>query len=65
MKRNIGQELLDGIEAIKGGGVHHAVERREDVKTVRGKTGLSQSTFATILGVRGVRTFQEWGLERH
>jgi DNA-binding XRE family transcriptional regulator len=27
MKRNIGQEILDGLEAIKtDGGVHHAVE---------------------------------------
>ena len=60
MKRNIGQELLDGIEAIKtGGGVRHAVELPDDAKTIRAKTGLSQSAFAGVLGV-SVRTLQEW-----
>jgi len=44
MKRNIGQELLDGIEAIKtGGGVRHAVELPDDAKAIREKTGLSHS----------------------
>jgi putative transcriptional regulator len=60
MKRNIGQELLDGIEAIKtGGGVRHAVDLPEDAKAVRAKTGLSQQAFAGLLGV-SVRTLQEW-----
>jgi putative transcriptional regulator len=60
MKRNIGQELLDGIEAIKtGGGVRHAVELPDDAKAIREKTGLSQSAFAGVLGV-SVRTLQEW-----
>ncbi len=60
MKRNIGQELLEGIEAIKaGGGVCHTVELPEDVKAVRAKTGLSQQAFAGVLGV-SVRTLQEW-----
>jgi len=60
MKRNIGQELLDGIEAIKsGGGVRHAVELPTDAKAVRVKTGLSQTAFAGVLGV-SVRTLQEW-----
>jgi putative transcriptional regulator len=60
MKRNIGQELLDGIEAIKGGGgVRHTVELPDDAKTIREKTGLSQSAFAGVLGV-SVRTLQEW-----
>ena len=60
MKRNIGQELLDGIEAIKAGeGVRHAVELPDDAKAVRAKTGLSQQAFAGVLGV-SVRTLQEW-----
>jgi len=60
MKRNIGQELLDGIEAIKGGGgVRHEVELPDDAKAVRTKTGLSQTAFAGVLGV-SVRTLQEW-----
>ena len=60
MKRNIGQEILDGIAAIKGGGgVRHAVELPDDAKAIREKTGLSQSAFAGVLGV-SVRTLQEW-----
>lgn len=61
MKRDIGQEILDGIEKIKtGGGVRHAVELPDDnAKAIREKTGLSQSAFAGVLGV-SVRTVQEW-----
>lgn len=60
MKRNIGQELLEGIEAIKKGqGKKIGVELPSDVKTIRNKIGLSQSAFAALLGV-SVRTLQEW-----
>ncbi|MBV5334808.1 MAG: helix-turn-helix domain-containing protein [Sulfuricurvum sp.] len=60
MKRDIGQEILDGIEEIKtGGGVRHAEELSDDAKAIREKTGLSQSAFAGVLGV-SVRTLQEW-----
>ncbi len=60
MKRDIGKELLAGIEAIKQGqGTQTTVELPADVKTIRAKTGLSQSAFAGLLGV-SVRTLQEW-----
>jgi len=60
MKRNIGQELLEGIEAIKNGeGKRVTVNLPSDVKTIRNKIGLSQSAFAGLLGV-SVRTLQEW-----
>lgn len=60
MKRDIGQELLDGITAIKKGkGKRTIVELPSDVKSIRKKMGLSQSAFAGLLGV-SVRTLQEW-----
>ena len=60
MKRDIGQELLDGIAAIKRGeGKRKTVELPSDVKKIREKMSLSQSAFAGLLGV-SVRTLQEW-----
>ena len=60
MKRDIGQELLDGIAAIKKGkGKRTAVKLPPNVKAIREKIGLSQSAFAGLLGV-SVRTLQEW-----
>ncbi|GBE13701.1 antitoxin igA-2 [bacterium BMS3Bbin14] len=60
MKRDIGNELLEGIDAIKNGqGQRTTVVFPSDVKTIRAKTGLSQSAFAGLLGV-SVRTLQEW-----
>ena len=60
MKRNIGQELLDGIAAIKAGNRKEtSIETPEDVRGIREKTGLSQNAFAGLLGV-SVRTLQEW-----
>lgn len=57
-KRNIGQEILDGIREIKRG-EHGRVTTFPSVSSVREKTGLSQAKFATLLGV-SVRTLQEW-----
>jgi len=60
MKRDIGQELLDGIEAIKKGkGKRTTVFMPSNVKSIREKMDLSQSAFAGLLGV-SVRTLQEW-----
>ncbi len=60
MKRNIGQELLDGIAAIKKGkGKRKTVQLPANVKSIREKMDLSQSAFAGLLGV-SVRTLQEW-----
>jgi putative transcriptional regulator len=59
-KRDIGQELLEGMRAIKAGeGQRVAVQIPGDVKEIRSKMALSQSSFAGILGV-SVRTVQEW-----
>lgn len=60
MKRNIGQEILEGINAIKDGkGKRTTVELPPDVKTIRSRMGLSQSAFAGLLGI-SVRTLQDW-----
>ena len=60
MKRDIGQELLDGIAAIREGkGKRKTVQLPPNVKSIREKIGLSQSAFAGLLGV-SVRTLQEW-----
>jgi putative transcriptional regulator len=57
-KRNIGQEILDGIRQIKRGERGRGVTV-PSVASVRERTGLSQSKFAELLGV-SVRTLQEW-----
>ncbi|MGB3647110.1 MAG: type II toxin-antitoxin system MqsA family antitoxin [Desulfobulbales bacterium] len=60
MKRDIGQELLDGIAAIKKGkGKRKTLQLPPNVKSIRDKMGLSQFAFAGLLGV-SVRTLQEW-----
>lgn len=58
--RNLGQELLQGIRAIKAG----RASRRFTVDSfpivrAREKSALSQAQFATLLGV-SVRTLQDW-----
>jgi putative transcriptional regulator len=57
-KRNIGQEILDGIRQLKRGD-HGRVVNLPSVGDIREKTGLSQPKFAELLGV-SVRTLQEW-----
>lgn len=57
-KRNIGQEILRGIREIKRG-EHGRVINVPSVAAIRESTGLSQSSFAQLLGV-SVRTLQEW-----
>lgn len=57
-KRNIGQEILEGIREIKRG-EQGRVTTVPSVSSVREKTGLSQAEFARLLGV-SVRTLQEW-----
>ena len=57
-RRNIGQEILDGIRQLKRGN-HGRVSTVPPVATIREKTGLSQPKFAHLLGV-SVRTLQEW-----
>ena len=57
-KRNVGQEILDGLRELKRGEVGRVVNV-PSVAAIRERTGLSQAKFATLLGV-SVRTLQEW-----
>ena len=57
-KRDIGEEILEGLREIKRGD-HGRVINVPDVSLIREKTGLSQSRFAELLGV-SVRTLQDW-----
>lgn len=57
-KRNIGNEILEGIRQIKRGEVGR-VTTVPPVFEIRTRVGLSQSEFARLLGV-SVRTLQEW-----
>ena len=59
-KRDIGQELLDGVRAINARkGKRRLVELSQDVQEIRERLGLSQSAFAALLGV-SPRTLQDW-----
>ncbi len=63
--RNIGQEILDGIKEIKGfkkGEIKlksRTLEEPSPAKTIREKLNLSQSDFASLMGV-SPRTIQDW-----
>ena len=57
-KRNIGQDILDGLRELQRGDVGRVINV-PDVASIREKTGLSQSRFAALLGV-SVRTLQDW-----
>jgi len=64
-KRNIGAEVLDGINEIrafkKGGAKLKVTELSEpsEPRVIRSKLNLSQSAFAGLLGV-SMRTLQDW-----
>lgn len=59
-KRDVWQELLDGIREIKAdGGKRTKVEAKTYVVRVRIKSGLSQAEFAAALGV-SKRTLEQW-----
>ena len=57
-ERDIGIEILQGIRDLKQGKAGRKMNV-PSVAEVRRKTGLSQSRFATLLGV-SVRTLQDW-----
>ena len=57
-KRDIGAEILSGIRELKQGKTGRVINV-PPVAEIRDKTGLSQSRFATLLGV-SVRTLQDW-----
>ncbi len=58
--RNIGEEILQGLRDIKAGkATRRFTVESYPVLRARKKSGLSQSKFATLLGV-SVRTLQDW-----
>jgi putative transcriptional regulator len=58
--RNIWQEVLDGVREIKaGGGKRRQAAPRTLVASVRLKSGISQTQFASLLGV-SKRTLEQW-----
>ena len=64
-ERNIGQEILNGIQEIKEfkkGNISlkiHTHKEPGSCKDIRKKLKLSQSAFASLIGV-SVRTVQDW-----
>lgn len=59
-KRDVWQEVLDGIDEIKaGGGKRNLVAPSTEVAKARMKTGLSQNQFAALMGV-SKRTLEQW-----
>lgn len=59
-KRDIGQELLQGIREIKSGQYGRKFTLDSfPILRAREKSGLSQAEFARLLGI-SVRTLQEW-----
>ena len=57
-KRDIGMEILEGLRQLKRGEVGRVINV-PPVASIRERTGLSQTKFASLLGV-SVRTLQEW-----
>ena len=63
--RNIGQEILAGIQEIKAHKAGektlrvHSLKEPAPVQTIRAKLHLSQSAFAGMMGV-SLRTIQDW-----
>jgi len=64
-KRNIGQEIIEGVshvKAYKAGKTDlrvHGMKEASHPKVIRAKLKLSQSAFAGLLGV-SLRTLQDW-----
>ena len=56
--RNIGQEILSGLQEIKRS-EHGRIITVPDIASTRAKVGLSQTQFAQLMGV-SVRTLQDW-----
>jgi putative transcriptional regulator len=59
-KRNLGQELLDSLRAIKRGeGRTYTVVEPPNAKTIRERLNLGQPAFAQLLRV-STKTLQVW-----
>ena len=64
-KRDIGQEILDGIREVKAYKAGqkslrvHSLKMPSPPKVIRARLKLSQSAFADLMGV-SLRTVQDW-----
>jgi putative transcriptional regulator len=64
-KRDIGQEILDGLRDVKAykAGVKslrvHTLKEPAPAQVIRARLNLSQSEFAELMGV-SLRTVQDW-----
>jgi len=59
-KRDVWQEVLEGVREIKaGGGKRKQAMPKSKVARVRINSGLSQTEFAAVLGV-SKRTLEQW-----
>ena len=64
-KRDIGQEILDGIQEVKafkegrGDLRTHSLKEPAPPQVIRARLNLSQSAFAGLMGV-SLRTVQDW-----
>lgn len=58
-KRDIGQEILDGIDAIRRGEGKRYTITPPEILDVRHQLHFSQSMFAAHMGI-SLRTLQEW-----
>ncbi len=64
-KRDVGREILEGIQEIKAHKAGektlrtHTLKEPAPVQTIRAKLRLSQSAFAGLMGV-SLRTVQDW-----
>ena len=64
-KRDIGQEIVDGIREVKAYKAGqkslrvHSLKMPSPPKVIRGRLKLSQSEFAGLMGV-SLRTVQDW-----
>lgn len=58
--RDLGQEILEGIQAIKSSNANRRFTAKSfPIVRIREKSNLSQTQFAKLLGV-SVRTLQDW-----
>jgi putative transcriptional regulator len=59
-KRNIGKEILDGLQEIKaGGGRRYRVTHPDEIRGICEAVDVNQSHFAQMLGI-SLRTLQDW-----
>lgn len=60
IKRDLGQELLESIQSLKKGeGKKYRVDLPSDIASIRRDLHLSQSAFASLMGI-SKRTLEDW-----